>query len=111
MNREEKKQYLISRFSTNTNFDVAAFEEATDEEIDVLFDMVCKYCDFKKLKNPSIGMIKKRKKCSPRTEFGKWYEKNFQPVCENNSQYNRLRKQYKRGHIDLSKTAEEQGIE
>lgn len=111
MNIEEKKQFLISRFSTNTNFDVVSFEEATDEEIDNLFKIVCEFYKLKKLKNPRIGLFKKTNKSTPGTAFGKWYLENFQPMCENRTQYNKLRKQYKRGLIDLSKTAEEQGIE
>lgn len=107
----EKKQFLIDRFSTNTNFCLEAFEEATDEEIDAMFEMVCRYCEIKKLKNPRIGMFKKTNKRKPASAFGKWYLENFQPMCENRSQYNVLRKRYERGKIDLSKTAEEQGIE
>lgn len=110
MSIDEKKQYILDKFAKNTTFDKRAFEEATDEEIDGIFNELVDYARLRGFKNP-LYANKKSTNCTPSTPFGKWFIANFFPMCEDRPFYNKLRKRFNKGLIDLNKSAKEQGLE
>ena len=78
MTIDEKKQYILDKFAKNTTFDKRAFEEATDEEIDGIFNELVDYARLRGFKNP-LYANKKSTNCTPSTPFGKWFIENFRP--------------------------------
>ena len=109
MTIDEKKQYILDKFTKNTTFDKRAFEEATDEEIDGIFNELVDYARLRGFKNP-LYANKKSTNCTPSTPFGKWFIENFGPMCQDRGKYNKIRKRFLKGLIDITKTAEEQGL-